>query len=395
MAESVNTGADVAALNVGEGAAEGVAAAATTASAIDGAPSEEATATPEGDAFLETPPAATPPSIDWSRPVVTVPGISRRASFGESEERAYYDLQVNGIPFRSVNFNEFYLFKEALVKQFKAECKILPKFPGKTLGSPSEKTVNERRTLLGIWFAAVATNPTLSSSPAFREFIEMDVDLDAAQKELEMRCETIAAIPAGEWKQTASKKGVTIWTTKMQGSKFLLVKSLATFAAPMETVVWPLYIDKSKWVHWQADMKICKTIRVVGGALDSSNYKELLYTAIHIPVISDRDCHLYCHQYYGTPDDRREDSPSRMITTMSVRDNAVPKVKGFTRGNLEVSRTIFTSIDGGKATEIMTMMHMDPGGMLPAGLVNTIVASAVSSIVDMRTFMEAHHAQMP
>lgn len=230
--------------------------------------------------------------------------------------------------------------------------------------------------------------------PAFKAFSQTELDLDVTQKELEQRVKNIAAIPEDKWKRTARKKGVTIWTTKMEGSKFLIVKSNSTYQAPMETVVWPLYIDKTKWVHWQPDMKVCKTLSVVEGALDSDEYKELLYVGYHMPVISNRDCHLYSHQYYGSDTDR-EDKTKRMITTMSVVDNAVPKVKGYTRGNLSVSRTIMESVNEGKATEVTTMMLMDPGGMLPAGLVNTIVSSAVDSIVAMRNFMEAHYAKMP
>jgi hypothetical protein len=138
---------------------------------------------------------------------------------------------------------------------------------------------------------------------------------------------------------------------------------------------------------FQPDMKECKTVREVSGTLNGECYKELMYVGYHVPVISNRDCFLYSHQYHGS-DTNRADKSKRMITAMSVVDNAVPKVKGYTRGDLRTSRTCFSSVEGGKSTEICTMMLMDPKGMLPAGLVNTAVATAVDAIVTMRKYME-------
>lgn len=342
----------------------------------DGAPLEESATMPE----------------DWSTVEVTIPKISESIAFGTAKMKVYFDVFLDGKFFRSFRYSQLNGLKSILAKQFKDESKTLSRFPSKTLlsfGSKNKEQVEDRRKQLELWLQSVCKKPAITKSSQFVTFMQTAPDFDEIDQELTEKVQGIIDIPPSDWKQTAQKKGVTLWTLSMEGSKFLVVKSFVKIGVP-KSFVLGIYNNKEAWRHWQPDMKVCKTIQSLDGSLAGEFYKEVIYVSYHIPVISNRDVSLYYHQREGSFSNKGNKDCTTLMSC-SILHPDIPRVKGHVRGDLNVSLTTFTSVDGGKATTVESVLHMDPKGMIPSSVVNTMSAHAVDTIVDMRTYMDAEY----
>jgi hypothetical protein len=93
----------------------------------------------------------------------------------------------------------------------------------------------------------------------------------------------------------------------------------------------------------------------------------------------------------GTPSNRGEKGVATSLS-MSMAHPSCPAVKGQVRGCLNVGLTYFREVDGGKACSVTSVLHMDPRGMIPPSLINTMAAHTVTSIVDMKEYIEKKYS---
>lgn len=100
-------------------------------------------------------------------------------------------------------------------------------------------------------------------------------------------------------------------------------------------------------------------------------------------MLNNRDVCLFGQRYMGTPANRDEAGVATSLS-MSIQHPACPRVKGVVRGFLNIGLTYFREVDGGKACTVTSVLHMDPRGMIPPSLINTMAAHTVGSIVDMK-----------
>merc|ERR1712070_670979 len=125
------------------------------------------------------------------------------------------------------------------------------------------------------------------------------------------------------------------------------VKIETSMANVLET-----YNTKSEWIHWQPDLKVCKTIELLEGENERSlPAKEVLYACYHVPLLNNRDVCLFGYRFLGTPMNREEKGVATSLS-MSMMDPNCPNVKGVVRGFLNIGATYFHEVDDGKACTI-------------------------------------------
>jgi hypothetical protein len=337
----------------------------------------------------------------WLGSEITIPTTTESAVLGGKEKDGKkevlvkYSLCVNGTPYRDYSYAEFFDFREAMLKlpELKAAKVKFPKFPSRTMGKANAKDVEERRTLFAGWLQTAVKLQEVVSTELFATFVVRAVDYTKVNLQIRKKIVEIDQIPEASWKISCQKNGVTIMTTKKEGSSFLVVRSLCKIPIPMH-MVWKYYVDKDLWKHWQPDMKLCKTIEVIkpGEPETGIGFEEAMYVQYYAPVVKDRDVAMYATQLQGTINNSA-DTTKRSLLSCSIQHPDMPKNKAYVRADCPVSRTVFTSSDGGASCEIETVMHMDPKGSLPAGIVNMAVAKATDSVVVMSTVMCKMHVE--
>lgn len=332
---------------------------------------------------------------DWNSCTLTIPDTTETQAFGRSKIKLYFNIHVNGTFYRGYRYSELNTLHNNLKKDCADEAKAFPKFPPKnrlSIGGTSLRQNEERRTMLEKYLKHVVTRPPITKHAVFNTFVMLKPDFDEIEEELTAKVAALSEINEAKWKQTTEKHGVKIWTLdeKLDGSNFLVVRTYVKVGASLKNVC-DTYNTKSEWTHWQPDLKVCKAVDKIVGEETDMPCKEVVYAAYKVPVVSNRDVSIYCSRYSGTPTDRN-DANSATALSYSIMHPNIPEVKGFVRGNMNVAQTTFTAVDGGKACEVKSIMHMDPRGMLPAGLVNTMVTQSVDTIRDMRVYMEQKYA---
>ena len=231
---------------------------------------------------------------------------------------------------------------------------------------------------------AVVKSQAISSSELFLKFIRLKPDYGELDAELSEKAQHIVAIPASDWKATANKDGVAIHTTGQAGSKLLICRTQTVIKASMARVTG-VYNTKDLWKRWLPDLLAIKVIEPVWAGPDGA-YKEMMYCAYKVPVISNRDTSTYSHYFKGTPQSPGAEG-SFTLLTCSTQHPAIPNVRGFVRGELGISATVFTAVQGG--IKLTSFLHMDPKAPIPASLLNMMMGTATASVAKMREFIES------
>eukprot|EP00038_Savillea_parva_P010120 m.188071 g.188071 ORF g.188071 m.188071 type:complete len:366 (+) comp17289_c0_seq1:115-1212(+) len=340
---------------------------------------------------LSTTPQLTPE--EWVTAKIEVRDVAEMQAFGRTAVKTYYNVYVNDTCYRGYRYSEINKLKGVVKKIHPEHMKSAPKYPekGLSIGAASAALVESRRKLFGPWLDHCSKSIKITSSEEWQQFVETQPDYNEIESELASKVAELSKINEKEWNETANKKGVKVHTLKQQDSKLHVVRTSVTVNIPMNQVL-ETYNTKSEWTHWQPDLKVCKTLELIQGEKETSlPVKEVLYAAYRVPVLSDRDVCLFAHRFKGTPTNRNEPGVVTSLS-MSMRHPACPGVRGLVRGELNVGVTYFKEIDGGKACTVTSILHMDPRGLIPPAVINTMAAHTVSAIVNMKDYMEKKHA---
>eukprot|EP00036_Acanthoecidae_sp_10tr_P010031 CAMPEP_0182915828 /NCGR_PEP_ID=MMETSP0105_2-20130417/560_1 /TAXON_ID=81532 ORGANISM="Acanthoeca-like sp., Strain 10tr" /NCGR_SAMPLE_ID=MMETSP0105_2 /ASSEMBLY_ACC=CAM_ASM_000205 /LENGTH=387 /DNA_ID=CAMNT_0025052719 /DNA_START=29 /DNA_END=1192 /DNA_ORIENTATION=+ len=378
--------------------ADGAAAAAAAFAApggedgprvISGAgPSAASLATADIEAELDRKTELTPE--EWVKATIDIRDVTETKAFGRSVVKVYFNMYVNGEFYRGYRYSEIHKLRGNLKKIDEAHMKKAPKYPEKSrvsFGAASPEQVEQRRKLFGPWLDHVAKSLKIASSEEWKTFTLNQPDYKEIEAEMLQKVGDIEKISEDQWTETANKKGVKVSTLKQPDSKLHVVKTFVTVQVPLAKVL-ETYNTKAEWTHWQPDMKVCKTIELLEGVSElAMPVKEVLYAAYRVPVLSNRDVCLYGYRFMGTPADRNAPGVSTSLS-MSMMHPSCPHVKNIVRGYLNIGVTYFREIDGGKGTSVTSVLHMDPRGLIPPSLINTMAAHTVGTIVDMKDYME-------
>lgn len=165
------------------------------------------------------------------------------------------------------------------------------------------------------------------------------------------------ADPTAGWEQTGSSDGVTVFRREVPGSPFHGIKGTGMVDAPPATVALVL-LDDARAPEWVDSLVEARVVNV----LSAEEYLE--YNRVEMPwPVRDRE--------FLTRVRMRVDAATRQVEIRSEPADhpALPPRKGTLRGTLRAVY-LLEPVDGGARTRLTVEIHSDPGGWLPAWLVN-------------------------
>lgn len=169
-------------------------------------------------------------------------------------------------------------------------------------------------------------------------------------------------VDAEGWTKLYDKEGIEGWRRSSDDSKFHEWRGSGEIEANFYRVV-AVYMDSTRSDEWVAD---CVTsIEVEKPDVDH----QITYNRTHLPrPFSDRDF-IWGEEYlYDTVE-------KSVFDTMKSIDHAdYPEVEGVVRGTL-LSSSFYARYIDEDTTFVEVRIHVDPGGRLPAWLVNAISRS--------------------
>lgn len=171
-----------------------------------------------------------------------------------------------------------------------------------------------------------------------------------------------SASAQSDWKLSTEKEGIKIYTSILPDSKIKAIKVEADFDATASQVV-ALVMDVNTAPDWVYHVKSAKLVKQV------SPTELYYYSEVSLPwPVANRDfvAHLTVSQDPGT----------KVVT---IDGPAVPGVvpikKGIVRIDNSIGKWIITPL-GQNQVHVQYSIHVDPGGALPAWLINLFATDA-------------------
>jgi hypothetical protein len=216
-----------------------------------------------------------------------------------------------------------------------------------------------------------------------------EAGFDDLEADLTARVAEFVRDHAALWKPRHDSKGVTIAAATVADSDFHSVRSRTVIRrAPAD--VLKVYTTKSLWQAWQPEMTECANVGV-----QDCPATEVIYVVYRMPVIQNRDACMFSVTRTGVVPaaggDGTQVPGSYHIAATSIDHPLAPKVDKFVRCKIHISYTTFTPIagpDGETHTLFESIAHVDPGGKVPAQVVNATLSRAIDQIATMREFIE-------
>jgi hypothetical protein len=159
------------------------------------------------------------------------------------------------------------------------------------------------------------------------------------------------------WQLKKSQNGIPVYTRKVAGSPILEYKSNAIIGAPMHKVI-ALFEDEKKIRRWYYQCVHSELVE------NEATDKKVIYLVLHLPwPVAARD-----FVFRRTRSDLPDGSISYSLTALPDR---LPLVKGMIRVNSIKSVWTFKPLPKNQ-TEVFFQQHTDPGGSIPASIINRI-----------------------
>jgi hypothetical protein len=159
----------------------------------------------------------------------------------------------------------------------------------------------------------------------------------------------------GDWTLSTDKEGVKIYTSIVEGSKIKAVKVECDFAATASQLVTVL-LDVNACKDWVYHTKSCSLVKKVSPA------ELYYYSEVSLPwPLQNRDfvAHLIVTQ----------NAVNKVITVDGPAvPGLVPEKKGIVRIGHSKGKWVITPANG--QIHVEYTLHVDPGGALPAWLIN-------------------------
>jgi len=180
------------------------------------------------------------------------------------------------------------------------------------------------------------------------------------------------------WQLREKQDGIPVYTRKVDGSPILEYKANVTIDAPMPKVI-SLFEDEKQIRRWYYQCVLSKLIENDGPK------QEIIYLILHLPwPVAARD---FVFRRTKTIDPGG--SISYSLTALPER---LPQVKGMIRVQSIKSIWTFKSLPQGQ-TEIFFQQHTDPGGSIPASIINQIaVDTPYYSLKNFRKLLTGKNA---
>jgi len=161
-----------------------------------------------------------------------------------------------------------------------------------------------------------------------------------------------------EWKLKKEKNGIQIYTRDAEGTKFKAFKAITTIEAPLEWVL-ELLMDVPHKPNWMADLQNAELLEIVG------DHEQIEYYESEVPgPFRDRDIILRARVI--------RESDTKIIIAYDGEPNFLPEKEKYVRITTASGKWILTSMTE-EQTQVEYGMLLDPGGNLPAWIVNLFI----------------------
>ena len=184
-----------------------------------------------------------------------------------------------------------------------------------------------------------------------------------------------ASTSDGPWQLARHRDGIKVYTRSVAGSRYKAVKAEMTIRSSLSAVS-ALVRDNAECPRWQA---LCQQARALKTL---SPQKLYVYQTNNLPwPVSDRDvvALVTWHQNRKT-----------LAVTMnaSAVKGMLPHKKGYVRVTHAQTHWTFTPLAHGRV-RVVTEAHINPGGPIPAWLVNMLlVSSPYKTLTNMRRILK-------
>lgn len=167
-------------------------------------------------------------------------------------------------------------------------------------------------------------------------------------------------IAQNNWKLYAEKDGIQVYTQNLDGSRFKAVKTVCTVDAPLSKLAAVL-MDVKNTQDWVYATKTCSLLKQV------SPEEVIYYSEVSLPwPARNRDFIISI----GIS----QDVQSKAVTILAQnKPTYLPEKKNIVRIQQSSGKWLITPLNNG-LTRIEYVLQVDPGGWLPAWLVNLFAA---------------------
>lgn len=160
------------------------------------------------------------------------------------------------------------------------------------------------------------------------------------------------------WKLISEKDGIYVYTQQLEDSKFKAVRAVCTVDCPVGRLAYVL-MDVSNTKDWVYATKVCKLLKKM------SPTDIFYYSEVELPwPVSNRD---FIIRITLTQD------PKTKIARIVAENHPdyVPEKKNVVRIPKSAGNWILTPLADGR-TKVEYVIHVDPGGSVPAWAVNML-----------------------
>jgi hypothetical protein len=178
---------------------------------------------------------------------------------------------------------------------------------------------------------------------------------------------TFSAIAQENWKKVKDEDGIKVYTQTESGSKYKSFKAEMQVICKIDDILFVLKHSDSL-NRWVVNCKVVKLLKTEGQ--DQYFYIE---TSLPMPF-QNRDM-VYHFQY-------KEISSAQLRVSVTGIPDYIGPLKGIARMEKADGFWLLTSIDSG-TVNVTYQMHVEPGGIIPAWLVNPFIKN-----VPFSTFRE-------
>jgi hypothetical protein len=181
------------------------------------------------------------------------------------------------------------------------------------------------------------------------------------------------------WQLKTTAEGISVYTRKVDGSAILEFKATMTVDAPLSKII-PIFEDTKGLMSWYYQCIHSELVK------NENPQDKIQYIVLRLPwPVAERDCVF-----------RSSKSTDEKNSSISYSIHALPDFLPIKKDKIRVPMINaiwrFTSLPGGK-TEIYFQQHSNPGGSLPAFIVNGLtVDTPFNSLKALRQLIMETHA---
>ena len=172
------------------------------------------------------------------------------------------------------------------------------------------------------------------------------------------------AAHADEWERVADRDGVVVERRSVEGSSVLEVRATAHSPLPPAVIMATLW----KQNEYHEFVPYLKRLDV----LQDDGDKKLVYEQIHVPFVKDRDVTLRATRTLFPETGEYE------VTSIAVPEGPSESAD-YVRVRTNESHWRLVPNAGG--TAVTYTIRTDPGGLVPAWIVNTVQARATAKLI--------------